>query len=174
MRLAWALVNRRTSTAGRLAYSLAVLVAHEIGHVVQVFVGQPVSDNAEGIDEQSRITEQQADCFIGVWVADAAQAGQVNLMTFRAIAEQELTLLTQLPVRRALASTTMTRWRRTARSRSGWRPTTLAWRADLARLVAWSGSLEAKVHGAWLPTRFGSHHEQDFAHGKSSGPADRC
>ncbi len=98
MRLAWALVNRRTSTAGKLGYSLAVLVAHEIGHVVQVFVGQPVSDNAEGIDEQSRITEQQADRLIGVWVADAAQAGQVNPMTFRAIAEQELTLLTQLPV----------------------------------------------------------------------------
>ncbi|MGI8723368.1 MAG: hypothetical protein ACR2JG_14215 [Geodermatophilaceae bacterium] len=57
-----------------------------------------MSDNAEGIDEQSRITEQQADCLIGVWVADAAQAGQVNPMTFRAIAEQELTLLTQLPV----------------------------------------------------------------------------
>jgi len=94
-----ALLDLYATTFGDgLPYALAGLVAHEIGHVVQDAFGQPGFDNPEGTDEQSQVTEQQADCLIGVWVADAARVGQLDPVTFRAIVEQELTILTQLPV----------------------------------------------------------------------------
>ncbi|MBA3339468.1 MAG: neutral zinc metallopeptidase [Geodermatophilaceae bacterium] len=81
-----------------LPYAIAVIVAHEYGHVVQAVVHQPGLDANEGTDAQSRATEQQADCLAGVWVRHSARAGRVNPVTFRAAFEQELTIISGLPL----------------------------------------------------------------------------
>ena len=79
-----------------LPYALAFLMGHEIGHVTQYTVGQPEVNIAEPTDSDLRAREQQADCLAGVWVTHAARAGRVNAGRFRAVAERELSIISQL------------------------------------------------------------------------------
>ena len=67
---------RSTSLADQLGPSiLAVVLAHEFGHVVQTRAGE--------LDRglPTITTEQQADCFAGAWVARAAR-GEANGISF--------------------------------------------------------------------------------------------
>lgn len=86
-----------------LPYAIGVIVAHEYGHVVQDVVRQPGFDDNQRTDAQSRVTEQQADCLAGVWVRESARAGRVNPVTFRAAFEQEITIISALPLPPGLA-----------------------------------------------------------------------
>ena len=89
-----AVARDRAEFGGRLPYALATIVAHEAGHRVQFAVEEPKLE-AEG-DAASRVVEQQADCLAGVWAADAARRGLVDLPAFRAVYAREMEIVSAL------------------------------------------------------------------------------
>jgi uncharacterized protein len=89
-----AVARDRAEFGERLPYALATIVAHEAGHRVQFAVDEPKLE-PEG-DAASRVVEQQADCLAGVWAADAARRGTVDLPTFRAVYAREMEIVSAL------------------------------------------------------------------------------
>ncbi|MFL6129604.1 MAG: neutral zinc metallopeptidase [Mycobacteriales bacterium] len=84
----------RREFGDRLPYALATIVAHEAGHRVQFAVAEPEL-TAEG-DAASRRVEQQADCLAGVWAADAARRGLLDLPDFRSVYAREMQIVSAL------------------------------------------------------------------------------
>jgi predicted metalloprotease len=89
-----AVTRDRAEFGDRLPYALATIVAHEAGHRVQFAVDEPklAADGAAA----SRVIEQQADCLAGVWAADAARRGAVDLPAFRAVYAREMEIVSSL------------------------------------------------------------------------------
>ncbi len=72
-------------------YALAVVVAHEFGHVVQAQVKQP--EYGASTPAASQQIEQQADCLSGVWVHQQGSAGVLDTARFAAV---QRTLITAI------------------------------------------------------------------------------
>lgn len=62
---------RSTGPAGRSWLGIASTMGHEMGHIVQFTVHEPLVSRARPTWAQSRRIEQQADCLDGVWSAEA-------------------------------------------------------------------------------------------------------
>jgi uncharacterized protein len=81
---------RRASPAADTWYRFAATLGHEMGHVVQFAVHEPlVTDQGHASTARSQEIEQQADCLSGVW------AGHVGLdpRRFLAAAQADFTII---------------------------------------------------------------------------------
>jgi hypothetical protein len=64
-------------------YAIAVVLAHEFGHVVQADVEQ--AGYGDSSQTASQRIEQQADCLSGVWANQQSAAGHLDSTTFAAV-----------------------------------------------------------------------------------------
>ncbi len=76
------LLDGHFSAADR-PYALAVVLAHEFGHVVQADVKQ--AGYGDSSQTASQRIEQQADCLSGVWANQQSAAGQLDSTRFAAV-----------------------------------------------------------------------------------------
>lgn len=75
------------------AYSLAVTLAHEVGHAAQ-FALDPKLNNADTSDPAtSTKIELQADCLAGVWAHSEVAAGRLDAVRWLRVWEREAELL---------------------------------------------------------------------------------
>jgi len=75
------------------AYSLAVTLAHEVGHAAQ-FALDPALNNADTSDPAtSRKIELQADCLAGVWAHSEVAAGRLDANRWLTVWRREAELL---------------------------------------------------------------------------------
>ncbi len=58
-----------TGPPGQAWVRIATTLGHEMGHIVQFAVHEPVATRGHSTWAQSRVIEQQADCLAGVWSA---------------------------------------------------------------------------------------------------------
>ncbi len=73
------------------AYALAVVLAHEYGHVIQAEVKQPgYGDSSQSVSQH---IEQQADCLSGVWAHQQSTAGLLDTARFAADAHTLITAI---------------------------------------------------------------------------------
>jgi predicted metalloprotease len=80
-----ALTSRLGAEGGPLAE--AYVMAHEYGHHVQDLIGVLQPSSETGADSYSVRTELQADCFAGVWIANAVQTGYLEPITADQLAQ---------------------------------------------------------------------------------------
>jgi len=88
------LARDRREFGVRWPYALAVILAHEAGHLVQYVLDLP--GLAATDDASSRRLEQQADCLAGVWARDAARRGRLEPAVFRDVVRRELAVVSEI------------------------------------------------------------------------------
>jgi predicted metalloprotease len=80
-----ALTSRLGAEGGPLAE--AYVLAHEYGHHVQDLIGVLHQTSDTGAESYGVRTELQADCFAGVWIANAVQTGYLEPITPEQLAQ---------------------------------------------------------------------------------------
>jgi len=84
---------KKQFTPDQVPYSLAMTLAHEVGHAAQ-FAVDPALKTADTTDPTvSRKIELQADCLAGVWAQDQIDAGRMDRAELLAVWRQEVVLL---------------------------------------------------------------------------------
>jgi predicted metalloprotease len=79
------LTDRFGAEGGPLAQGY--VIAHEYGHHVQNLTGQLASGGSTGAGSDAVMTELQADCYAGVWAANAVDTGYLEPLTQTEVAQ---------------------------------------------------------------------------------------
>jgi hypothetical protein len=80
-------------TADQVPYSLAMTLAHEVGHAAQFAVDPKLAQTDTSKPEVSRPIELQADCLAGVWAGRVIAAAGMDRSTMLTVWRRELVLL---------------------------------------------------------------------------------
>lgn len=80
-------------TPEQVPYSLAMTLAHEVGHAAQFAVDPSLQQTDTTVPAVSRKIELQADCLAGVWAHHQIAAGRMDKAVLLAVWRQELELL---------------------------------------------------------------------------------
>lgn len=80
-------------TTGQVRYSLAMTLAHEVGHAAQFAVDPALRTTDTSVPAVSVKIDLQADCLAGVWAHSQIAAGRMDKTVLLKVWRQELDLL---------------------------------------------------------------------------------